>query len=351
MKSLALAISCAASIAGAAPDPGTLIVLNKAEASASILDLADGTELARVPTGVGPHEVAVARDQRTAVVADYGTQEPGNTLTVFDLLTFEVARTIDLGRHGRPHGIVFLRDGRQVVVTTEESQHLLVVDVFSGSITQEIETGGAVGHMVAVTPDERWAYVPHMYSDTLAIIDLKANERGALIDLQSQPEGIDMHPNGREVWVTNRGADTISVVEVGSHEIVATLPCAEFPIRLKFTLDGRHALVSNAKSGDVVVFDTQSREEVARIAMLEEAIADVDQRLFREGFEGSPVPVGVLMHPDGRHAYVANTNADVVSVIDLEEFRVVGRLVGGKEPDGLGFSALAPARIGTKAGR
>jgi hypothetical protein len=32
---------------------------------------------------------------------------------------------------------------------------------------------------------------------------------------------------------------------------------------------------------------------------------------------------------------VASTNADVVSVIDLEKLEVVGRLTAGNEPDGL----------------
>jgi hypothetical protein len=32
---------------------------------------------------------------------------------------------------------------------------------------------------------------------------------------------------------------------------------------------------------------------------------------------------------------VASTNADVISVIDLDRLEVVGRLTAGKEPDGL----------------
>ena len=51
---------------------GTLIVLNKAEASVSLLDAASGGELYKLPTGAGPHEVAVSPDGRTAVVANYG---------------------------------------------------------------------------------------------------------------------------------------------------------------------------------------------------------------------------------------------------------------------------------------
>ncbi len=333
-------------VAATEPEPGTLIVLNKDEASASILDLATGEEIAKLPTGVGPHEVAVAGDMRTAVVADYGKEEPGNTLTVIDLATLEVVRTIDLGKHTRPHGILFLRDGRHVIVTTEGSEHLLEVDVLAGEITRAMPTGGQLGHMVAITPDERWAYVPHMRSDDVAVIDLHAGERVALLELQSQPEGIDTHPSGEEVWITNRGSDTISIVDTDDHEVIETIPCGSFPIRLKFTHDGRHALVSNARTGDVAVFDAETREEIHRVPMLAETVAGIDERLFGDQFDDSPVPVGILVHPHGDRAFVANTNADVVSVIDLESFEVVDRLVGGKEPDGLAHSPLAPSRAG-----
>jgi YVTN family beta-propeller protein len=47
------------------------------------------------------------------------------------------------------------------------------------------------------------------------------------------------------------------------------------------------------------------------------------------------VPVGLLIAPDGRRAWVASTNADVVSELDLATLAVVRRLTAGKEPDGL----------------
>ncbi len=52
----------------AASGTGTLIVLNKDGASASLRDRATGEEFARLDTGVGPHEVAVSPDGRIAVV-------------------------------------------------------------------------------------------------------------------------------------------------------------------------------------------------------------------------------------------------------------------------------------------
>ena len=67
------------------PHPGRLVVLNKAEATASLIDLASGEIVATMDTGDGPHEVSVHPDGRWAVAADYGGQQAGATLSVLDL--------------------------------------------------------------------------------------------------------------------------------------------------------------------------------------------------------------------------------------------------------------------------
>ena len=76
---------------------GTVVVLNKAEASASLLDAGTGRELAKVQVGSGPHEVAISPDGTTAVVANYGQRQPGNTLTVTGALnvTYQQAHLDD----------------------------------------------------------------------------------------------------------------------------------------------------------------------------------------------------------------------------------------------------------------
>jgi hypothetical protein len=63
-------------------------------------------------------------------------------------------------------------------------------------------------------------------------------------------------------------------------------------------------------------------------------------RLFGNQFGQSPVPVGILVARGVGHAFVANTNADIVTMIDLKTWQIVDRLVAGKEPDGLGYSKL-----------
>ena len=51
-----------------------------------------------------------------------------------------------------------------------------------------------------------------------------------------------------------------------------------------------------------------------------------------------------VIHPNGKKAWVAHTNADVVAEMDLESWKIVRLLTAGREPDGMAYSALEVAK-------
>ncbi|HYN24635.1 MAG TPA: cytochrome D1 domain-containing protein [Pyrinomonadaceae bacterium] len=327
----------------AAADSGTLLVLNKSDNTVSLIDLASKKAVATIPTGVGPHEVAVSPDGKTAVIANYGTgPQPGSTLTVIDVPGKKPLKTIDLGEYRRPHGIMWLRD-REVAVTAEGSKALLIVDVSTGKVLSAVPTDQNVSHMVVVSPKHHRAFVANIGSGSVTVIDLIGKKKITDIQTGAGAEGIDIAPDEREVWVTNRAANTVSVIDVPSLKVAATLESKDFPIRVKFAPGGKLVLVSNARSGDVAVFDAATKKEIRRIPMQVKAneASSAAARIFGTQFGQSPVPVGILVAPGVGHAFVANTNADIVTMIDLKTWQIVDRLTAGKEPDGLGYSRLS----------
>ena len=316
---------------------GTLVVLNKAEATASLIDLASGQVMATVPTGAGPHEAAVSPDGHLAVAANYGDQTAGSSLTVIDVGGGRALRTIKLDPHRRPHGIAWFPDGRRLAVTSEASRALLIVDAIAGSVEAAIDTDQDVSHMVALARDGKRAYVANIGSGSVTALDLENRKRLGVVPTGAGAEGIALSPDGSTLWVTNRDADTVSVVDTSSLEVAATLPSASFPIRAASTPDGKTVLVSNAKSGELAIFDAATRAERKRIKLALDP-ASKEGRLFDMG--DSPVPIGIVVHPSGRTAFVANANADVIAVVDLDAGRVTGTLKAGKEPDGMAHSTV-----------
>jgi len=194
--------------AGGAPAPaqvgitGTLLVGNKGENTLSFIDLASGRELGRAATGPMPHEIAVSPDGRQAAVVAFG----GRTIDIFDVAARARLRTIDLSPNQGPHGIVWLADGR-ILVTTERSQSLTIVDTRRGDAVSAIPTEARGTHMVAARADGRRAYTADMISAGVTLIDLEAGRRLAGIRLGGTPEGVALSPDGRTLWVAdNDGA-------------------------------------------------------------------------------------------------------------------------------------------------
>jgi YVTN family beta-propeller protein len=316
----------------------TLIVANKAEATVSLVDLGSGKVAATLPVGTGPHEVAVSRDGRLALIANYGTgPQPGSTLTLIDVPAAKVVKTIDLGEYRNPHGLVWIGDSR-ALVTSEASKALLELDVEAGKVVRVLTTGQEVSHMVAVTPDGSRAFVANIGSGGITAFDLKAGRKIADVPTAAGAEGITVADGGKQVWVTNRAADTVTVLDAATLKVVKTFEAPSFPIRAEVTPDGKRVLVSLARTGDLAVFSTAGPVLERRIPLEAPPAADRGGRLL--DFGNSSVPIGIEIAPDGKRAYVAHANADQISIVDLGEWKKVGSLTAGKEPDGMGMSTL-----------
>ena len=318
----ALVLAAPAAATGQAVD--VLVVANKREATATIVDAAAGRTLATLPTGEGPHEVAVSPDGRWALVTDYGAQTPGRSLTLIDLDSLKVARTIDLGEYRRPHGVAFLPGGRSAVVTSEANQALLVVDVAGGRVERAIPTGQGGSHMVAVTADGRFAYTANIGGGSITEFDLRQGRRTRTLPVAGRTEGIAVTPDGREVWVGSNDDNTVTVIDTRRWAPVDTIATPGLPYRVNMSPDGRTAVVSNPEAELVRLVDVRSR--------LERAAA-------RTGGGG---PVGGIVARDGRHVYVALQNTGEVAMVELATGRELRRFPVGQGPDGIAVATRRP---------
>lgn len=323
---------------------GVIIVANKSGNDVHFIDRKTGETLAVLPAGVEPHEVEVSDDGQWAVVCNYGNREnPGNTLSVYNVQTAALDKIINLGEHTRPHGMQWMKGTDKMLVTTEGNNSLLIVNVQTGQVLEAMDTGEEVSHMVAAMPDYSRAFVPSIRTGNVAVFDLKNHELISHIYSGKGAEGIDVSPDGREVWVTNRDENTISVFDTRSLKKITTLSCEDFPIRSKFTPDGSLFLVSNARSGTIEIFDATAKEHIQSVKLTPPVDRDEDDERYFAHFEGTSIPIGLVV-PDNKTAYVANTRSDAVSIIDLEKFEITGHFKAGREPDGIAYSHLKPQK-------
>jgi DNA-binding beta-propeller fold protein YncE len=115
-------------------------------------------------------------------------------------MALRVVRTIDLGEHRRPHGIVYLPGDSLVAVTSEASGHVVVVNVPAGVVRRAAPTQQPGSHMVGVAADGRRAFTGNMGSHTVSEVDLTTGAFVRMWEVPHTPEAINV-PDGAEVWV------------------------------------------------------------------------------------------------------------------------------------------------------
>ncbi|MGH8026312.1 MAG: beta-propeller fold lactonase family protein [Pseudoxanthomonas sp.] len=329
-------VACYLALAAGRGHADELLVGNKSADSVWRVSLRDGRKTGEFRTGKAPHEIAVAANGRFALVSNYGRETTGNTLSLLDLVGGKPTRSIDLGEHGAPHGLRLLPGGKKALVTTESSASLLIVELDRGAVERVIDVGTGTGHMVALSPDAKIAYVTKVNAGTLSRVDLvsglKTHERAA----GKGAEGVAVSPDGKEVWVTNRQEGSVTVHDPATLAIKRRMSSKGFPIRVVFTADGRYALVTNATAANVAVFDARTKLRVAVIELAEPGVSYNQSMLG-----GTAMPIGTVMDPARQRAYVAVSGGDRIAVIDTREWKVIDHWSTGREPDALG---LVPGR-------
>ena len=306
---------------GQTPSP-VLLVLNKEDATLSIIDPGTLKTVAQILTGEGPHELAVSDDGKMAFVANYGGRTPGNSISVMDLVAQKEIRRVELGALRRPHGIVFAEG--KVWFTAEQNRLIARYDPASDQIDWLLGIGQSGTHMLLFSKDRSLLFTSNIGSDSITVVQRGSDPlvwNAANVSVGKGPEGGDISPDGREYWAANSGDGTVSIIDIATKRVAQTLDVqVNRSNRLKFTLDGKQVLISDLGNNALVIVDAASRKVVKRL-------------------NPGRQPEGVLIAPDGAHAYVAVAGDKNVAILDLKTLEVSARIPTGAGPDGMAWAA------------
>ncbi len=315
---------------------GTLVVANKTGDSVSFIDLDRGREVARLPVGRAPHELAVSPDGRRVLVGEYGPEDDhGRTVAILDVASATIVGRIDVGPSSRPHSVAFLPGGEKAVVTLQDSDTLAILDLASLSVERVIPTGGRESHMVRLSPDSRRAYVTSRLEEgTASILDLEGTAPTRILETGAGAEGLAVTPDGGEVWVLDRVAGTISIVDTSRAVVVDRVPSRLQSNRIAISRAGE-AVVTNGTSGEtmvqyVTVYDVASRKKRRELPL--------------RGGEPAKGAFGIWIQD--RTVFISDTDGGRVLAFDLDEWGEPRVLLSGLEkerPDGMGWSPIRVA--------
>ena len=299
---------------------GTLVAVNKKADTVSFIDIASKQIKYTRKTGKGPHELAMSKDGKWAVVTNY---VGGNSLTIFDVKNAKAVRTIELNSYSRPHGVLFLNDQRRVAVSSEGSDTVVIVDIHSGKIDKVIATGQKGSHMVALPEASDKVYTPNMGSDTVSEMDINTGKLVRKIPTDKEPEAITINKQGTELWVGSNKKGYVTIYDLASNRKIKQWHGYNFPYRILLTEDQTLAVIPDVKNDTLDIIDVSSK-----------------QKRFTVTLARNTMPKGVVFYPNDRTLFLSAYGKDRVIAIDIETGKKLFELPAGDGPDGIGYSPI-----------
>ena len=207
------------------------------------------------------------------MVTIYGTQTPGNELAVIDIKAGVLKRKVSLGQYTRPHGAMFLPgDESRVVVTSEATQNIVVVNIESGTVEFAIPTNAQGSHMVALTHDGSRAWTSDVGTGAVSEMDLTKKAFVRVIPTGPRTEGIAVAPDGSTVWAGSNTNGTVSVIDTKQGKIIETLSGFSLPTVSPSRRTGRPRS-SVTRRGTLHVADVATRKVVWKLDALGRRVA------------------------------------------------------------------------------
>ncbi|HUI79749.1 MAG TPA: multiheme c-type cytochrome [Bryobacteraceae bacterium] len=250
---------------------------------------------------------AIMRDPRSAMAAGLRTPTREDCVTChqensfdFDAAMKKIAhptkppKAAQDPRYKTPLRMALRPDGREIYVTCEASDTVIVVDPAARAKIAEIAVGGNPTG-VAFTPDGQRVFVTDRLDDTVSVIDTATRKVIATMKTGNEPHGVLAGPAGRLLYVLNTSSNDISVFDIASLKWAKNLSAGNGPWSLAMSPDAQQILVTNMKSK----FAPLRQPFESEVTEIETGHGTVEDRV---NVPGANLMMGVAWHPSGKFA-------------------------------------------------
>lgn len=170
-------------------DNSKLVITNEADNTVTVHDIASGELLKTIKThehGDRPRGIKISPDGNTYL----STLEYGNKFMVLDK-DFNFIRTVDTAE--TPYGISFDHKGERIFVAANKAKVLQVFDAKTYEKIKDIPTGNRCWHF-SFTPDDKQILLACGKSDAIFVIDAEKLEVTKQVEVKNLPWGVVTYP-------------------------------------------------------------------------------------------------------------------------------------------------------------
>ena len=231
---------------------------------------------AHVPVGTRPVAVAGTPDGSQALVANAGNGSSSGTLSVINLATRAVTKTIPFpaaapdGSPVTPNVIAVLPDGSRAYVTSHgcnPGSFVYMIDLATLTVTGTPLAVGCFPSSVAVTPDGSQVWVSSRGDSRVDVFDTATNARvtGYNVGL---PTGIAFHPTGTTAYIgEGTAAGNVVVIDTSTYQVITRIAVGSLPHVVAVTPTGRHVYVTNGLSNSISQISTITNRVIRTIKL------------------------------------------------------------------------------------
>ena len=255
-----------------------------------------------------PVEMAFSPDGKTAWVSNYAMYGAGfspegadactgpegisdSYLYKIDTDSLEIKDVVRVG--AVPKYVAATHDGSKVLVTNWCSMDLDIVDTAKGEVVTTIPIDGKHPRGIAITPDDKVAFVAVMGSDKTVRVDLESGKTSDFAATGDGPRHLLVSPDGSKLYISNNGAGTVSEVDATTGKTLREVQVGSEPRSMAISPDGGAIYVGNYGSSTVSKIRTKDFEVV-------------------QTEKTDALPIGITYEPTKKRVWVASYGGSII---------------------------------------
>jgi len=263
------------------PDGKYLLTANQKTGDVAVIDTATRKVVRRVPIGKNPEFLRVLPDGGKAFVTFEPSSEGGPPksksgkddqdvaeipaqVAVIDLKSWRTVASIV----GAPEteGIEFSKDGKRIAISNEGNDTVTVYDIATGKLqkTVDLHAQGSRPRGIKLAPDGSYYVVTMENSNGMVILDPDFNVVKS-VPTGKGPYGVAFDRMGKHILVAAARDSLLQVFDGTSYAKLAEIPIGKRCWHFTYTPDESRLLVACGRSNEVQVIDATTWKPVKSI--------------------------------------------------------------------------------------
>jgi YVTN family beta-propeller protein len=213
-------------------------------------------------------------------------------------------------------------DGKRIYVSMPTAGEVAVINAETFKLAGNIDAGRSPTR-VYLQPDGRYLWVGNdartADASGVTVIDTDTQKPVKQLLTGTGHHEIAVSEDNRVAFVTNRDSGTVTTVDVRKLEVLRKIELGGVPISVAYSILSRAAYAADGEGGKVTVLAGQDFQPVKRIAL-------------------KPGLGPLRFTPDGRYGFVVNTSENLVHVIDASSNEALHEIPISGQPFQIAFT-------------